>query len=445
MNRFIYSLVILLLFASNCIAYHTVTRPSPAGAVTNITGNASVTGNMISADLLLKAFNPSHLRISLITCGPGYNEIYEVFGHTAIRIVDSEHHTDLVYNYGTFNGFEENFELKFMRGKLPYYLSVYPFSNFIPEYIETHRSVSEQVLDMTNQQKKSFAAYLDNNAEPENRSYKYDFFYDNCATRIRDLFPSTMGRDFKFAPILPKNSRLTFRDIINQYFYATKWERFGINILLGSKIDKVMTDKDIMFLPDYLSKGLDSATVKAQVLIKPGDISTLSSQLLTSLYKTVDHPIAGHQQQLIAGGPAAPDRLSGPMVMTMCIALLTILGLSVPKLRWLGHLMTVSLLVITALLGCLIIVMWFFTDHQGCANNYNILWLLPTNLLMAFPRFKGRGRYALIAIVFVFTTIVLHIAGIQQLILSEFAPLLLALVYIYGTIYKNSNTKLQAS
>lgn len=362
----------------------------------------------------------SHLQISLITCGPGYNEIYEVFGHTAIRIVDSEHHTDLVYNYGTFNGFEENFELKFMRGKLPYYLSVYPFSNFLPEYIETHRSVSEQVLNMTDSQKEAFAAYLDNNAEPENRSYKYDFFYDNCATRIRDLFPSTMGKDFKFAPILPTDSKITFRDIINQYFYATKWERFGINILLGSKIDKVMTDKDIMFLPDYLSKGLEGSTVAGK-------------------------PIAGKQQQLIAGGPAAPNRLSGPMVLTMCIALLTILGLSVPKLRWLGHIMTVSLMVLTGLLGCLIIVMWFFTDHQGCANNYNILWLLPTNLLMAFPRFKGRGRYALVAIVFIFTTIVLHITGVQQLILSEFAPLLLALVYIYGTIYKNSNTKLQAS
>ena len=107
-----------MLFAGNCIAYHTVTRPTLTGVATDITGHAPVTGNLSVADHVTDPeIFKSHLQISLITCGPGYNEIYEVFGHTAIRIVDSEHHTDLVYNYGTFNGFEENFELKFMRGK----------------------------------------------------------------------------------------------------------------------------------------------------------------------------------------------------------------------------------------------------------------------------------------------------------------------------------------
>lgn len=362
----------------------------------------------------------SGLRISLITCGPGYDEIYEVFGHTAVRIIDSNHNTDLVYNYGTFNGFEENFELKFMRGKLPYYLSVYPFANFMPEYVERHRSVGEQVLTLTDGQKEAMQQYLDVNAEPENAAYKYDFFYDNCATRIRDIFPNSIGKGFKYNPIQPANARITFRDIINQYFYATKWERFGINILLGSKIDAVMTDKDIMFLPDYLSKGVGSATSNGQ-------------------------PVAAPMQMLLPGGPAAPDRISGPMIMTIVICLLTVLGLSVPSLKTLGRVMTISLMLITGLLGCLIIVMWFFTDHQGCSNNYNILWLLPTNIILAFGRSKGRGTYALVAMGFIFVTILLHIFRVQQLILSEFMPLLLALLYIYGTIYKNSKPKLSAA
>lgn len=377
-------------------------------------------GGLYAQDTAISATPPasvqSHLRISLVTCGPGYSEIYEVFGHTAIRIVDSIHHTDLVYNYGTFNGFEENFELKFMQGKLPYYLSVYPFSDFVPEYIEAHRSVSEQVLNMSEGQKEAFAQYLDYNAEPENRQYKYDFFYDNCATRIRDLFPQTMGKKFAFAPILPKGSKLTFRDIINQYFYATKWERFGINILLGSKIDKVMTDKDIMFLPDYLSKGLEGATISGQ-------------------------PVAGRQQPILAGGPAAPDRLSGPMILTLGILALTVVGLSVDRYKKLGRVMTSVLMLITGLLGCLVVIMWFFTDHQGCSNNYNLLWLLPTNIVLAFGRPKGSGRYALIALILIFTTILLHVLRVQQLILTEFMPLLLALAYIYGTIYRNSKTK----
>ncbi len=364
--------------------------------------------------------NQPGMRVSLVTCGPGYEEVYEVFGHTAIRVIDSAAHTDMVYNYGTFNGFEKNFELKFMQGKLLYYLSVYPFKDFLPEYIERRRSVTEQVLEMTDSQKKAFVAYLDWNAEPENRSYKYDFFYDNCATRIRDLFPETIGKDFKFGKILPADTKMTFRDIINQYFYATKWERFGINILLGSRIDKVMTDKDIMFLPDYLLKGIEGATDNS-------------------------NNIAAAPVVMLPGGPAKPNNLSGPLVLTCSIALLTIGGLTIKRLRVLGKIMSTTLLLVTGLLGCLILVMWFATNHQGCGNNFNILWCLPTNLIIAFANLKGKGRYALIAMMFLFATILLHIFRVQQLIMTEFMPLLLALLYIYGTIYRTSKIKAEAS
>ena len=360
--------------------------------------------------------NGLHLRISLITCGPGYEEIYEVFGHTAIRIIDSTRHTDMVYNYGTFNGFEKDFELKFMRGKLLYYLSVYPFKDFVPEYIERKRSVTEQVLLLNDAQKKEFASYLDWNAEPENAAYKYDFFYDNCATRIRDLFPEAVSKQFVYGSILPKDSKLTFRDIINRYFYATKWERFGINILLGSKIDKVMTDKDIMFLPDYLSKGIGNGTVNGQ-------------------------RIAAEPVTMLPGGPAKPDGVSQPFLLTCGIALLTFAGLSVKKLRVLGKLMSALLLVVTGLLGCLILVMWFATNHQGCSNNFNLLWALPTNVIIAFANPKGKGRYALVAIGMIFITLLLDILRIQQLIMMEFMPLFLSLLFVYGNIYRKSIAK----
>ena len=356
------------------------------------------------------------LRISLITCGPGYEEIYEVFGHTAIRIIDSNRNTDLVYNYGTFNGFEKDFELKFMRGKLLYYLSVYPFREFLPEYQERKRSVSEQVLLLNDGQKKEFASYLDWNAEPANAAYKYDFFYDNCATRIRDLFPEAVSKQFVYGSILPKDSRLTFRDIINRYFYATKWERFGINILLGSKIDKVMSDKDIMFLPDYLSTGIGGGSVNGQ-------------------------RIAADPITILPGGPATPDGVSQPMLLTCVIAVLTVTGLSFKKLRLLGKIMSAFLLIITGLLGCLILVMWFGTNHQGCANNFNLLWALPTNLVVAFVNPKGKGRYALVAIGMIVITLLLHILRIQQVIMIEFLPLFFSLIYIYGNIYRNSIKK----
>ncbi|MBC7554295.1 MAG: DUF4105 domain-containing protein [Taibaiella sp.] len=357
-----------------------------------------------------------HIRISFVTCGPGFEEIYQVFGHTAVRIIDSSKQTDLVYNYGTFNGFEENFELQFMRGKLLYYLSVYPFNAFIEEYVEQKRSVSERELLITAAEKKEIKSFLEWNALPENRGYKYDFFFDNCATRIRDIFPEALGKNFKYGPLLPASSRITFRNIINQYFYTTLWERFGINILLGSRIDRVMTDKDIMFLPDYLEKSIGASALNGL-------------------------NVTDQAQRLLPGNPPPTAPVDGPFLLTCGIAILTIAGLSVKKLKLLGNVMSKTLLFITGLLGCLILVMWFGTDHQGCGNNFNVLWALPTNIYIAFAKPKGKERYAIVAMGLIFITVVLHITGVQQLILKEFSPLLLALLYIYGTIYKQSTIK----
>lgn len=357
----------------------------------------------------------SHLRISLITCGPGDEEVWEVFGHTAVRVVDSTNHLDLTYNYGTFE-FGPNFEIQFMRGKLLYCLSVGDFQDFIPEYVNAHRSVEEQVLLLGPKQKEAIYAFLNRNAEPEHKYYKYDFFFDNCATRIRDIFPKVFGSGFVYGRTMPPGSRITFRDIINRYFYRDHWTRLGVNLLLGSRIDKPMTNEDIMFLPDYLRDGVAGATVNGNkiaaptVLLLPGN----------------EQPIAGINQ---------------PFILMCIIAMLTIVGLSFKQFHILGRIMSSLLLFVTGLLGILMLVMWFGTDHQGCADNFNILWCLPTNIILAFFKPKGRSRYSVIAILLLFTSLALHIFKVQGLTLLELAPLFLSLLFVYGMIYKNSKPK----
>jgi hypothetical protein len=353
----------------------------------------------------------SHLRISLLTCGPGDNEVYEVFGHTAIRVIDSIELTDNVYNYGTFS-YGPDFEIKFMRGKLLYALGVEPYHYFLQEYVEAKRSVEEQVLLFTGPQKEQVYSFLEWNALPEHKNYKYDFFFDNCATRIRDVFPKTLDPGFAFGNAIPKDSKLTFRDIINEYFFQRHWERVGVNILLGSKIDKVMSNADIMFLPDYLRDGVSAAAVNGR-------------------------PVSSPPKLILPGGTTLQKSTNLPFLLTSLLALLTILGLTVPKLRLLGRIMSTFLLLTSGLLGCLILVMWFATDHQACADNFNILWLLPTNFIIAFSNPKGKGRYALIAIALIVISIILHLLGIQKLVI-EFIPLMLALVFIYGTIYRRT-------
>jgi len=355
----------------------------------------------------------SHLRISLLTCGTG-SEIWETFGHTAVRVTDSTAGTDVVFNYGTFNGFEKDFELKFMRGKLLYYLSYYATKDFLEEYSSVHRSVEEQLLLLTGPQKQEIYAFLRWNAEPENREYKYDFFFDNCATRIRDVFPKTLGAGFRFGNVLP-GKPYTFRQVINRYFYRVHFERFGVNLLLGSKIDKPMTNEDIMFLPDYLRDGVAGAGVQGK-------------------------PIASPAVVLLQGEAPLPAGINYMLVLTLVLALLTIAGLFVPGMQVLGRVMSGLLLLITGLLGTLMLFMWLGTDHQGCQDNYNILWALPTNLLVVFTRKKGKGKYALIAIVLMVISLLLHVFKVQELPLLELSPLLLALLCVYGTIYKRSKT-----
>ncbi len=242
--------------------------------------------------------------------------------------------------------------------------------------------------------------------------YKYDFFFDNCATRVRDIFPRALGKGFVYGSTLPKGSQPTFRDIINQYFHLRHWERVGVNILLGSKIDKKMTDAEIMFLPDFLRDGLAGAKLNGRVVATP------SAVVLTER----EHLVAGTNQ---------------PLILTCILLLLTALGVFVKKLRLLGRVMSVLLLFVTGLLGCLVLAMWFGTDHQGCSNNYNLLWALPVNLFIAFTKPRGKGKYAVIAMGLIVVSLLLHVAGLQGLVL-EFVPLLLALFLVHWRIYSAS-------
>ena len=369
-----------------------------------------------SVTVFAQADSTPHFRISLLTCGPGDEEVYEVFGHTGVRVIDSVQHTDVVYGYGTF-AYGPDFEIQFMRGKLLYYISVCTFHDFMAEYIEAKRSVHEQVLLVDWKKKEQIFSFLEWNLDPENKFYKYDFFFDNCATRIRDIFtrPEVFGKNFHYGNVLPADKKITFRDIINQYFYKDHWTRLGVNILLGSRIDRPMTNSDVMFLPDYLRDGLAGGTANGQ------KVSSAPELILPSRTETK----AGINQALL---------------LTTLLAILTILGLTISKLRMLGKIMSTLLLFVTGLLGCLILVMWFGTDHQGCTNNFNILWCLPLNLFIAFFNPKGKPRYALIAMILIIVSFLLHIFKIQALII-EFVPLLLALLFIFGMIYRKDKLK----
>jgi hypothetical protein len=196
----------------------------------------------------------NQMDISLITCDPGA-ELYSVFGHSALRVKSDEMGIDHVYNWGTFDFNTDNFYIKFMRGKLPYKLTVAPYSNFLYEYHYTRRGVYEQVLNLSAEEKKSIWEALSENLKPENIEYPYDFFFDNCSTRIRDIILSHVsGLPHQDNP--PPVDKKTYRNLIHEYLGSMPWTRLGIDLLIGRKADREADFKNQMFLPDYMHDNL---------------------------------------------------------------------------------------------------------------------------------------------------------------------------------------------
>jgi hypothetical protein len=300
--------------------------------------------------------------ISLITCDPG-DEIYSYFGHSAIRIKNQTN--DIVYNYGTFDFNTPNFTMKFMRGKLPYRLTAYSFDRFLDEYHYFKRGVREQILNITIEQKKSIIAYLDMNLRPENREYKYDFFFDNCSSRIRDVFEKTLNLNSTYI----SDTVLTLRDQLHQYQKSHPWTELGIDMIIGSKSDIISDPRQQMFLPDYLHDNLSHSELNGSKLLFP------SKELLS--YE--EDKLRRNSTQLIR-----------PLTLNIILLLLFSLLYYFQKINWINAL-TNMWYVIAGIGGLIIIFLWFFTDHQATKANWNILWLNPLFFVLLFKESKIRN------------------------------------------------------
>ena len=318
----------------------------------------------------------SRSQISLVTCSPG-NELYSIFGHTAIRVFDSTNGSDVFYNYGTFDFDDPNFFAKFVRGKLDYYLSVESANDFFLTYQNERRTVTEQVLALSPQEKKSILQALLINISGNNKYYKYDFLFDNCTTRARDIIKGRSS--FSQEKLVPQGT--TFRNMLYLYLDSSGmcWSKLGIDILLGSKIDKPVTVEQSNFLPDYLMLAFDSSNVKHKLIED------------RKVYKAfgVNNVSKNNYQPLI--------------VFIMLLLLMMLASFSkntfVQKIHFYSSLFFVFM---SGIIGVLLLFMWFGTDHKSCTNNYNILWALPTNFVAAFIANKGvsyRKKYFRFALI----------------------------------------------
>ena len=188
--------------------------------------------------------------VSIITAGPG-QELYEAFGHSAIRIKDPVLQLDLIYNYGMFDFNAPNFYSNFTKGKLIYSLGRYKFEYFLRSYKRDRRWVKQQVLNLTQPERQAFFIFLENNALSKNKNYNYDPYFDNCATKLRDITTSILGDKVILSDKnLDKNQ--SFRQLMDKEIPWNTWGSFGINLALGSKLDQKADFTQYMYLPDYV-------------------------------------------------------------------------------------------------------------------------------------------------------------------------------------------------
>ena len=309
------------------------------------------------------------IEISLLTCGPR-QQVYSMYGHTAIRFLDKQSGRDLVVNYGVFSFDKPYFVLRFVFGLTDYEIGINTFEMFSWEYGSTGCGVRQQVLNLTAQEKMAIAQAIDRNYEPQNRVYRYNFFYDNCTTRARDIIVNNLSGKVVYEASAQYPS---FRELIHLYNEEHRWSRFGNDLLLGVKADRKTTFEQQQFLPERLCNDFEHA-----VIVNPdGTKRKLVSRSFWVLEPTAKDTNA-EQARLSALDIFSP---------TVCLGAFALLTLAVTvaerrRKRMIWAFDAVALLLI-GVCGLILFAM-IFSQHPTVSLNLQILLLNPINLFMLY-------------------------------------------------------------
>lgn len=359
--------------------------------------------------------------ISVLTVGPGAS-LNDAFGHSAFRIKDLKSGIDTVYGYGEYDFDAPNFYLKFAQGKLNYLISETNYNRFYQVYVYYNRSIREQTLNLSQAEKQKLYNYLINNYKPENRPYLYEFFYDNCATKIKDVVNNASNNTITFNN--PNDFQdATFRTLIQNELNKNSWGSLGIDLALGSVIDRKATPEDHMFLPKNIYTFFENATLgnTKKPLVKQSHV----------LYSKKDTPQAN-------------TFFTSPVFILSLIALF-ILYITYKdyknsrRTKWLD----ITLFTLTGLIGVMILLLWFATDHSGTHQNYNLLWASALNILVIGQLLRKTPstwfvKYIKLLIILLCLLTLHWIIGVQVYAIG-LIPLLIALLIRYVFLVKHYN------
>lgn len=308
----------------------------------------------------LRAATTDSIRISLMTCSPG-SEIYTLFGHTAIRVEMPARNIDWVYNYGMFSFNAPHFILRFITGETDYQLGIVPYPYFAEEYRERGSYVIEQELNLLPDEKVCLLRALEANYRPENRIYRYNYFYDNCTTRARDKIEESIEGRVVY-PVTREVS--TFRQIVHRYTDGHPWDEFGIDLCLGAEADRAIDIRTQMFAPFVMMDEAEGGTI-----LQPDG----TKRALVSRSGRVVAPLQHISEE------------SFPLSPLACACLLLGFTLLLSWVEWRRGIpmwwFDMLLFGLQGLAGCIIAFLFFFSLHPTVGSNYLLIILNPIPLV----------------------------------------------------------------
>ncbi len=316
--------------------------------------------------------NTDSIRFSLLTCAPG-TEIYSLFGHTAIRYENYTRRIDVVFNYGMFSFNTPNFIFRFVAGETDYQLGITPYSYFEAEYAMRGSSVYQQVLNLTQSEKERLLTILENNYLPENRIYRYNYFYDNCTTRARDKIEECIEGKVVYPDSLSGKS---YRSIVHEFTAGSLWDEFGIDLCLGAEADKEINKRQQMFSPFYMKYYASNAYIV--------DAGGTRRPLILDETKIVDV-----EPEEVQPGFILSPLMCGALFLALCVVMAW--GQWKTQRIWWGW--DIVLYGLQGLAGCIIAFLFFFSVHPTVGSNWLLILFNPIPLLyLPFMVYKAVKR-----------------------------------------------------
>ena len=300
-------------------------------------------------------------KISLLTCSPG-DELYTLFGHSALRVNDPIAELDVVFGYGTFDFDTPYFYLKFGNGNLNYWIDNKSYDRFIRQYHYYGQDVVEHELNLSSIEKQRLFDALILNSKDENKYYRYDFFFDNCATRIRDIIIVNLDGDVAYSG---DAEVLTFRDMLHEFSTHVPWISDGLDLILGLKTDDIADRNNQMFLPDYLLKHFVGAKV---------------------MHAGTRKPLLKEGEIVLAFDKNKKRGILTPALFFWALFVLSLLLMYYEITKRNKPIVFINrlLLLSSGIVGALIFFLWFLSRHSVTGENFNMLWAMPFSLFLAF-------------------------------------------------------------